>query len=226
MGVILEQVNKMKRLPNAIGDLTNLSMLGLARNQLEYLPDTLKMLTNLKYIDVHVNHLHTLLSEDDWHAYEKHHEDREVLAVYVDTHSPGTPATPATPASRPGTQGSGASVPATPTTPQRRLRRHKTLHAADVDEKFQVMLAPIHTIIPPDGIILLAGLRDFECSYNELDALPDLARMVRAFQCPRFPTCLTVNRTTAHIMICATRKTTMLTRFDTNLRTSGESHAH
>jgi hypothetical protein len=166
LDVIFEQVNKLKRIPNAIGDLTNLSMLGLARNQLEYLPATLKMLTNLKYIDMHVNKLHTLHPEEDWHALEKLQEEREVLAVFIDAKSPDSQ----------------------PSTPNRRLLRHKSLHVADT-ENFTTISAPISVRIPPNGVVCLAGLRDLECSYNELEALPDLSGMVRSFLLELGPVC-------------------------------------
>jgi len=180
LDVIFEQVNKLKRIPNAIGDLTNLSMLGLARNQLEYLPATLKMLTNLKYIDMHVNKLHTLHPEEDWHALERLQEEREVLAVFIDAKSPDSQ--PSTPASR------RSSAPATPSTPNRRLLRHKSLHVADT-ENFTTISAPISVRIPPNGVVCLAGLRDLECSYNELEALPDLSGMVRSFLLELGPVC-------------------------------------
>jgi hypothetical protein len=173
LDVVFEQVNKLKRIPNAIGDLTNLSMLGLARNQLEYLPATLKTLTDLKYIDIHVNKLHTLLPEEDWHALEKLQEDGEVLAVFIDTKSPDSQ--PSTPASR------GSSAPATPSTPSRRLRRHKSLHLADTEDNFKTISAQMSFGIPSNGVVCLAGLRDLECSYNELETLPDLSGMVRSF---------------------------------------------
>ena len=173
VAVVLEQVNKLKRIPNAIGDLTNLSMLGLARNQLEYLPATLKMLTNLKYIDMHVNQLHTLLPEEDWHAWEQLQEDREVSAVYLERKS--SDSQPSTPASR------GSSAPATPSSPNRRLRRHKSLHMADTDDNFKTLSTQISVAIPSNGVVCLAGLRDLECSYNALETLPDLSGMVRSF---------------------------------------------
>ena len=79
------QVNKLKRLPNTIGKLTNLSTLGLARNELEFLPDSLKLLTALKYIDVHVNCLHTVVPEETYLEWEQVEEANaeNVLAVFI-----------------------------------------------------------------------------------------------------------------------------------------------
>jgi Leucine-rich repeat (LRR) protein len=160
------QVNKMKRLPDAIGDLRNLSTLSLARNQLEYLPASLKHLADLKYIDVHVNCLHTVLPEEVFAEWDQKNAEREAVAVFVD--SPATPATPMTPA-----------TPITPSTPSRRLQRRKALHADPQGEQsFATLLAPIGVPLPKGGVVLLAGLRDFECSYNELSELPDMSEMV------------------------------------------------
>ena len=79
------QVNKLKRLPNTIGKLTNLSTLGLARNELEFLPDSLQFLTALKYIDVHVNCLHTVVPEETYLEWEQAEEANaeNVLADFI-----------------------------------------------------------------------------------------------------------------------------------------------
>lgn len=164
----------MKRLPDSIGALRNLSTLSLARNQLEFLPTSLKNLSNLKYIDVHVNCLHTVLPEEVFSEWERRISERETLAVFADTPtSPATPATPATPKT--------PTTPITPSTPSRRLQRRKSLH---VDQAgLSEILAPMDVILPKGGVVLLAGLRDFECSYNELSELPDLSEMVRIIRC-------------------------------------------
>ena len=162
----------MKRLPDSIGALKNLSTLSLARNQLEYLPTSLKHLADLKYIDVHVNCLHTILPEEIFSEWERKTSEGEAQAVFVDTSdSPATPATPATPMT--------PATPNTPSTPSRRFRRHKSLHAQPAQEQFSRLFASSDVILPKGGIVLLSGLRDLECSYNELSELPDLSEMVR-----------------------------------------------
>jgi Leucine-rich repeat (LRR) protein len=174
----------MKRLPDAIGALTNLSTLGLGRNQLEYIPSSARLLTALKYIDVHVNRLHTVLPEEVFHEWERVLAERETMAVFVQPNyadTPPTPSTPATPASRPST----SSYPNTPSTPSRRLRRNKSLHGTQEVTEFQRLLSDKGPL-PKGGVVLLAGLRDLECSYNELDELPDLSEMVsfkHSFDC-------------------------------------------
>ena len=164
-----DQVNKLKRLPDATGRLTNLTTLGLARNEMEFLPASLMYLTALTFIDIHVNHLPTLLPEDEAHEWERIQNEAEAQAAFVDEkmRTPTTPATPATP-----------SAPNTPSTPSRRLRRGRSLHADSANEtEFSRILAYVQCPLPKGGVVLLTGLRDFECSYNGLDELPDMSKM-------------------------------------------------
>ena len=163
-------VNKLKQIPETIGELTGLTTLCMGRNELEFLPASLMKLYHLSFIDVHVNHLPTLLPEDEFHEYQKIIEEREEQAVSVDT-----PTTPATPAQMPSSSG----TPKTPTTPGgRRLRRGLSVQPSLDHNAFSKLLAPPQILMPRGGIVLLSGLRDLECSYNELEELPDMSRMV------------------------------------------------
>jgi Leucine-rich repeat (LRR) protein len=167
----------MKRLPDAIGTLTNLMTLGLGRNQLEFLPASMSGLTSLKYIDVHVNCLETLLPEEIFMEYEKSQEEADALFAFrrrgsganttstPDSTGPATVAKPATP-----------SAPNTPNTPSRRLRRHSSLHANAEAAQMNIVKSSVKLL--KGGVVLLAGLRDLECSYNELSELPDMSEMV------------------------------------------------